>query len=451
MMARDPTFIFYPRDPGVIYINNWLWIPKTDLDKTWLEENLRFSPKVVDEFEPKVVDLWYETDTHWILPRKAATPKGVHIDLRPTTFAPAMFEDKINLFKEQQEAFKQLTLHKEGILNLAPGKGKTILALKRVAYDGVPTLIVVPDTGLITQWEQRIRSFLGYNKTIGRIQGQIQNWKYPITIASIKTLALYYREMPIHVRKYYGLIIFDECHRTSASTFKIALPMFWGNRVGLTATTERSDGMEGILEAHVGKPFYVDKDYGWEPKIIFLQTGTRIGTPQKHVYNNMGRTAKLVSNLVYNKERNALLEKLIKRLLDQGRKILVLTSRLKHVSFLAKDLNAAILTGKTPQSSRLDVLQNNRLVIATQKVASEGLDAVYLDTVIFATPFSFYGLFEQGAGRAMRKLPGVEKKQPMIIYLWDSAVPIIKNMGGKLMKELNAHEKRFHIISANQV
>ena len=446
---HESVFLFTPRTPKITYVSNWLWVPKEQLSTDWLSDNLEFIPRTTDEFDADVIKLWYETDNHWVIPRHSIPLNPPYVDLRPVRFTPTFFEDHIELFETQKEAFDKLVIHKEGILNLAPGKGKTVLALKRVAHDQVPTLVVVPDVGLIAQWENRIREFLAYKGPIGRIQGQVQNWQHPIVIASIKSLAMYYREIPIKVRKYYGLIIFDECHRTAASTFKLALPMFWGNRIGLTATVERFDGLEGILQAHVGDVFFQDKDYEWQPKIVFVQQYGQV--PMHPRTGQMQRISLMINALLKHKQRNELIERLVIRLLNQDRRILVLTSRLKHVDYLAKKLNGTKLTGHTTQQLRSWILENNRLVVATQKVASEGLDAVSLDTVIFASPFSFYGLFQQGAGRAMRKVPGLNKKQPLIVYIWDVNNSILKNMGAKLMRSLRNDGKKFFILSPDQV
>ena len=442
----DTKFYLYPRDPGTIYRTNWLWVPKKYITEKWLEEHLTFSSIFADETNPIVWRLWHSTKTHWVLPRSAWTPpeEAPLVDLTPTKFGITFFGDRITLLEDQREAFETLVNNKEGVLNLAPGKGKTVLALKRVALDQVPTLVVVPELGLMAQWEDRIRTFLGYTGPIGRIQGSTHNWRHPIVLASVKTLALYTEDIPIDVRRYFGLIIFDECHRMSAATFKEALPMFWGNRIGLTATVERSDGLEGILQAHVGPPIYVDKTYNWDPTIVFVRSDTSfslpLSQPMKVVY------PRAVSKLLDDKDRNTIIINLVRKFLDVGRKVLVLTQRIKHAKLLAKLLNGVLLTGATAFQSRARILQTHRLIIATQKVASEGLDAPDLDTVIFTAPFSHFGLLEQGMGRAMRKVEGVDKHPPKIVYIWDYRIPMIKGMGQKLMRRLKENGQEFFIV-----
>src|SRR5262249_45245067 len=55
----------------------------------------------------------------------------------------------------------------------------------------------------------------------------------------------------------FGLIIFDECHHLPGSAFRYAAEMAIAPfRLGLTATPERSDGADPMLEELIGKIMY---------------------------------------------------------------------------------------------------------------------------------------------------------------------------------------------------
>ena len=59
-----------------------------------------------------------------------------------------------------------------GLLDVDPGKGKTVMALNIVARLGKCTLVIVHKSFLLNQWIERIEQFLP-NARVGKIQGQI--------------------------------------------------------------------------------------------------------------------------------------------------------------------------------------------------------------------------------------------------------------------------------------
>ena len=59
-----------------------------------------------------------------------------------------------------------------GLLDVEPGKGKTVMALNIISKLKTKTLVVVHKTFLLNQWKERISHFLPQAK-VGLIQGQI--------------------------------------------------------------------------------------------------------------------------------------------------------------------------------------------------------------------------------------------------------------------------------------
>jgi len=59
-----------------------------------------------------------------------------------------------------------------GLLDVEPGKGKTVMALNIISKLRKKTLVIVHKTFLMNQWIERIQTFLPDAK-IGRIQGNI--------------------------------------------------------------------------------------------------------------------------------------------------------------------------------------------------------------------------------------------------------------------------------------
>jgi len=179
----------------------------------------------------------------------------------------------------QQKAWEAFDAAKNGVLNLACGKGKTVLALKKIAKRNHPAIVIVNNTGLLDQWIDRAEEFLGLDRAdIGIVQQKKNEWDKPVVVGMIHTLARIAdaNSLPWDIRTRYGTVIFDEVHHLSASTFVKTAPLFYGNRFGLTATAAREDGLEKVYYAHVGEVFYSDLQGDLEADVYFAELGTEL-------------------------------------------------------------------------------------------------------------------------------------------------------------------------------
>ena len=96
-----------------------------------------------------------------------------------------------------------------GLLDVDPGKGKTVMALKIIDSLAVKTLVVVHKSFLSNQWKERIEQFLP-GARVGIIQGQlIDTDNKDIVIAMVQSLSM--KEYPQSTFESFGLTIFDEC------------------------------------------------------------------------------------------------------------------------------------------------------------------------------------------------------------------------------------------------
>ena len=96
-----------------------------------------------------------------------------------------------------------------GLLDVDPGKGKTVMALKIIECLAVKTLVVVHKSFLSNQWKERIEQFLP-GARVGIIQGQlIDTDNKDIVIAMVQSLSM--KEYPQSTFESFGLTIFDEC------------------------------------------------------------------------------------------------------------------------------------------------------------------------------------------------------------------------------------------------
>jgi superfamily II DNA or RNA helicase len=95
-----------------------------------------------------------------------------------------------------------------GCLDVDPGKGKTVMALKIMSVLKKKTLVVVHKTFLMNQWLERIQQFLP-GARVGRIQGQeIDVEDKDIVIGMLQSLSM--KEYDESVFRDFGLTVFDE-------------------------------------------------------------------------------------------------------------------------------------------------------------------------------------------------------------------------------------------------
>jgi superfamily II DNA or RNA helicase len=96
-----------------------------------------------------------------------------------------------------------------GLLDVDPGKGKTVMALNIVAKLQKCALVIVHKSFLLNQWIERIEQFLP-GARVGRIQGQILDIEdKDIVIGMLQSLSM--KEYSKTTFNKFGLAIYDEC------------------------------------------------------------------------------------------------------------------------------------------------------------------------------------------------------------------------------------------------
>jgi superfamily II DNA or RNA helicase len=166
----------------------------------------------------------------------------------PTTFT---LKDARTPHPHQAEAVE--TWWKDGgrgVVVLPTGTGKTFLALMAIARGGRPTLVVTPTIDLLHQWYAELgRAFDGPAGALGGGDYDLR----PLTAATYESAHRYVERWGNR----YGLVVFDECHHLPGSTYQLsAMGSIAPFRLGLTATPERADGMDILLDSLIGPVVY---------------------------------------------------------------------------------------------------------------------------------------------------------------------------------------------------
>ena len=137
-----------------------------------------------------------------------------------------------------------------GVIVLPTGAGKTHAATMAIEMCGRQTLVVVPTLDLMNQWYDLLLST--FNAEIGLIGGGF----YEIGAITVTTYASAFRHQE-RLGNQFGLIIFDECHHLPSEGYKYAAEFAIAPfRLGLSATPDRADGNDSMLEELVGKFVY---------------------------------------------------------------------------------------------------------------------------------------------------------------------------------------------------
>jgi superfamily II DNA or RNA helicase len=156
------------------------------------------------------------------------------------------------LHRPQLKAFDALVAHDNGVLAATTAFGKTVVAAALIANRGRNTLILVHRQELLSQWVERLQSFLNMDpKQIGVIGGGKRKPTGIVDVALIQGLVR--KGEVADLVADYGHLIVDECHHLSTASFELVARRSKARYVvGLSATVARKDGHHPIIFMQCG-------------------------------------------------------------------------------------------------------------------------------------------------------------------------------------------------------
>jgi superfamily II DNA or RNA helicase len=381
------------------------------------------------------------------------------IDSRPTQFPYINFTSNITLKDHMQEtAFNAFMSADSGVLNLNTGKGKTVLTLKKIETDKIPSLIIVHNTFLKDQWLTRIKDFGMDSYGVGLIQGNIMDWKKPIVIGLIETIANRVESglLPIEMQQWFGSVYYDEVHHLAAPVFSKSAACVLGKRYGLSATPKRADGLDCIVKYHLGDVFYSDMSYDLMPDVFIIETDTKIKIRSWDTIFSM------ITSVSINIEGLELRYKLLKRLSDQGRNVLAISARKEELITLhAQFPDSNLLIGKSDKNQRVESVKNSRMNFVIRGLGLEGLDNKEIDTIVFLSAIGgdktitengteFLGnQIRQGLGRILRDSGKV--KVPQAYFFDEINVEPLHMLCGQVKNFLVKNGFGFKVLKGEEI
>ena len=338
--------------------------------------------------------------------------------------------------KIQKIAMQYMMEHDNGIIQLQPGVGKTVISIYMIAERKKKTFIIVHRDSLAEQWSDRIEQFTSI-KSSPEMRLTSQNFKealqQPIIISTSQTFLSLLKRNRIEFLKALheaniGILLADEVHTTigAPSFSECSIHMPCKVVFGLSATPYRWDGNGDIIEHHLGEIFAKEDDEGtMKPNITIIGFDFQIDTPKRHGYLYWAGKFQRSRYLNLMRKSEPLLKickGIVKRLLDEDRQLVIMCERLKLIDELFKVTNsnsdnASIFTaGKS-----LEVLEKQTTFTTPGKMR-DGVDAPWKDSMLLTSPISNIA---QVVGRVTRT--NKDKLNPAIIDMVDMKCPPIKN------------------------
>ncbi|MGA1931997.1 TOTE conflict system archaeo-eukaryotic primase domain-containing protein [Arcobacter sp. YIC-464] len=433
---KDFGNIEFPLEMIEMVLFDYIYVPTANLSKSLINRLKTFASfenpqiKVLLSLRkplyntPRVIQGFEEDETHLMLPRGLTNKvcdffneNGVKFTINDKRHYEQIHTKKVKftLRPEQDEAIKQILKTDFSICVAPPGFGKTLIGAKMFEKRAVSTLIVVNKNMLLNQWIERFVDYFEYDKKdVGYLGKGKNKLNGIIDVATMQSL----KNSP-EVINNYSFVIVDECHHIPAVTFEQIIKNFKGKYLlGLSATPNRKDGLQPILFQQLG-----DVAYEYKKKRTHTNKLKIIRTEFTSEADNY---ATIINELCLDENRNNLIIQQIKD--NISRKILVLTDRIEHINILENLLSEEKIEyvgihgsmNKKEQVENMNKVRESSLILATTSYFGEGIDFPHLNTIMFATPISYYGRLVQYLGRIGRgnqeclAIDFLDSKNPML-------------------------------------
>jgi len=325
----------------------------------------------------------------------------------------------------QERAIEYMMNHEDGILQLSPGVGKTVITIYMIAERKLKSLILVHRDPLAIQWKNRFLQFTDIKEDdIARLTSATfeEDLDKPIIISTAQTfLSLLKRKRKDFLIKLneanIGIFVADEVHTSvGAPTFsECSIHMPSKYTYGLSATPYRYDGNGDIIEYHLGEVFSDDDAQGtMDARVTVFLLDYQIDTPYRTQYIRYGgefQRARYLNLIKKSKPFVEVVRGLLGRFKDD-RQTICIAERIKLIEELHKwmpSASKAMFCG----SGGLETLDSQH-TFATPGKCRDGVDAPWKDTIIMTSPISN---IEQLAGRVTRAKKN--KNTPVIIDMLD--------------------------------
>lgn len=391
-----------------------------------------------------------------------------HSKATPIDISKKLKKIKKEPYPYQIEAKDEILKHSRGIIRLATGGGKTIVAALITAELGKKTIIYVIGKDLLYQIHSLFSSLFGKVGIIGDGKCEIRD----INVASIWTISQAIGlktkrsseeidgEKKVSKTKYDDIRklmsearvhIHDECHLSACDTVQeIAKRVKPEHMYGMSASPWRDDGSDLLIESILGETvvdisasYLIDRGYLVQPIIKFLP----VPPPKEELPKQYQTIYK--QYVVTNDQRNDMVVTGAERLVEQGYKTLVLYSSIDHGEILFEKISSKLpcilLSGKDSSNDRDDAkdkIESGEVnCIIASRIFDIGVDLPCLSGLVVASSGKSSVRALQRIGRVLRLHPN--KTQAAVIDFYDQAKFLDKHSLAR--RRIYKSEERFDI------
>lgn len=369
-LMADSEQTYYWEDDNVIYIPAGLW---------WLsKENPKGDPHLNNEIAP------------YYLP-----------GLRPY----------------QEGGLKELFKYKRATAVLGTGLGKTRMIISvciAAAKAGKRSMIVVPSDHLVGQITENVKEF--HKSVTGASSKRRPKLGTDVIVCTVGTAAKYIDA--------FHVILVDEAHHTPADTWQTLLG--GAERAeycyNFTATPFRSDGLDLAIHAFAGPTIYerdvkwgIDNDWLCKFDAYKFMIPARNKKGEQLTFTDGTRRTTAYKKLVGNAYFLNIVAEQVMSAAEKGRKVIVLFKTLEPAKALRKACGNQFHVASAEFKKPLHDFSSGKtnVLIATDKLVSEGIDIPDADVLFLLTQNSSDVITFQALGRILRK--SEEKKKPMVV------------------------------------
>ena len=317
----------------------------------------------------------------------------------------------------QEEAVDLMMNNYRGVINLATGLGKTLIATHFIQRYRRKALVVCPSESVANQFYEQFVDCFGKGKV-----GFYGGGKKKICDITIGIAASVTKGIKEFQSAGLGCVILDETHHTPATTFyNVAHGLAGVGKIfGLTATDYRSDGKDIMITAGCGHVL-IRRDIKWgvdnkwlaEPYFIVRKVPTtgrdykddKLKNYKEHVLNNP-----LMCQQIEDDAR---------KMMSVGKAVLILVDEVAHGKQLSDKLGIPFATGEDSKSQEyVDQLNAGKVpgLVGTDGKIGEGSDTKNVDVLILANFVASKGPVIQAVGRGLRK-QGMKTKIIVLDYI----------------------------------
>jgi superfamily II DNA or RNA helicase len=412
-------------------------IHKENLDeeeRTYIRTELTIRPYIPKApVQPPAYPIYRESPLKMYVPRyfgidAYGPPEAIHVG--PGEPIVLAFQGDMRDYQKDivQKYLNHVGAGGGGLLDVDPGKGKTVMALYILAQLRRKTLVVVHKSFLMNQWIERIEQFLP-GARVGRIQGQtVDIDDKDIVLGMLQSLSM--KEYPADMFDSFGLTVFDEVHHMGAEVFcQCMMKVTTLYTLGLSGTMQRKDGLTKVFKMFLGDVVHKEKaasEHRVVVKAINYCVDDAAFNETEYDYRGNPKFSTMISRVCDYAHRSEFILRVLQKELAENpeQQVMILGHNKSLLTYLHKAIehrgiaSVGYYIGGMKEAD-LKASESRKVIIATYAMASEGLDIQTLTTLIMASPKTDVC---QSVGRILR----VKHGRPLVIDIVDQQ-DIFKN------------------------